>query len=55
MLGANLVILAQIWTSYRADKPDFLEFWVKKAKVTLKVKFNDLRIQYQLRVSHDAC
>ena len=39
----------QIWwcqpksvTSYRADKPIFLEFQVKMAKITLKVKDNDL-------------
>ena len=25
------------------------------AKMTLKVKVNDLHFQYQLRVSHDAC
>ena len=41
--------------SYRADKPKFLEFWVKMAKMTLKVKVNDLHFQYQLRVSQDAC
>ena len=43
MFGANLVILAQICDyRYRADKPNFLEFWVKMAKMTLKVKVNDL-------------
>ena len=42
-------------TSYCADKPNFLEFWVKMAKMTLKVKVNDLHFQYQPRVSHDAC
>ena len=42
-------------TTYRADKPNFLEFLVKMAKVTLKVKVNDLNFQYQPRVSHDAC
>ena len=54
--------LVQIWwfqlkfvMSYRADKPKFLEFWVKMAKMTLKVKVNDLHFQYQLRVSQDAC
>ena len=41
-------------TSYRADKPNFLEFWVKMAKMTLKVKVNDPYFQYQPRVSHDA-
>ena len=41
-------------TSYCADKPNFLEFWVKMAKMTLKVKVNDLHFQYQPRVSHDA-
>ena len=42
-------------TSYCADKPNFLEFWVKMAKMTLKVKVNDPYFQYQPRVSHDAC
>ena len=42
-------------TSYRADKLIFLKFWVKIAKMTFKVKDNDLHIQYQLRVSQDAC
>ena len=42
-------------TSYRADKPNFLEFWVKMAKMTLKIKVNDVCFQCQLRVSHDAC
>ena len=41
--------------SYRADKPDFLEFWVKKVKITLKVKVNDFHFQHQPRVSEDAC
>ena len=41
--------------SYRADKPKFLWFWVKMAKMTLKVKVNDPYFQYQPRVSHDAC
>ena len=54
--------LVQIWwfypksvMSYRADKPNFVEFWVKKVKITLKVKVNDLHFQYQPRVSQDAC
>ena len=41
--------------SYRTDKPNFPKFWVKMAKMTLKVKVNGLRFQYQPRVSHDAC
>ena len=41
--------------SYRADKLNFLEFEVKTAKMTLKVKVNDLDFQYQPRVSQDAC
>ena len=44
MFGAN-----------RTDKPNFLELWVKMAKMTLKVKVNDLHFQYQPRVSQDAC
>ena len=42
-------------TSYHADKPKFLEFWVKVAKMTLKVKINDSYFQYQPRVTLDAC
>ena len=34
--------------------PKFLEFWVKMAKRTLKVKVNNSYFQYQPRVSHDA-
>ena len=41
-------------TSYYADKPNFLEFWVKMVKLTLMVKVNDLHFKYQLRISHDA-
>ena len=41
--------------SYCADKPKFLEFWVKMAKMTLNVKVNDLHFQYQLRVYQNAC
>ena len=39
----------------RADKPNFLEFWLKMAQMTLKVKVNDLHFHYQPRVSQDAC
>ena len=38
-----------------ADKTNFLEFWGKMAKMTLKVKVNDPYFQYQPRVSHDSC
>ena len=41
--------------SYRTDKPNFLEFWDKMAKMTFKVKVNDLHFQYQLRASQYAC
>ena len=41
--------------SYRTDKPNFLEFFVKMAQMTLNVKVNDLHFQYQPRVSQDAC
>ena len=54
--------LGQIWwfypksvTSYRADKPNFLEFLVKMVKMTLKVEVSDLHFQHQLSVSQDAC
>ena len=39
---------------YHEDKPNFLEFWVRMAKMILKVKVNDPYFKYQLRVSHDA-
>ena len=42
-------------TSYRTNKPNFLEYWVKMAKMTLKVKVNYLHFRYQPRVSQDAC
>ena len=43
-------------TNYYADKPILLEFWVKMAKMTLKVRINDhFFFQNQPRVSHDAC
>ena len=41
--------------SYRADKPNFLEFLEKMARMTLKVKVNDLHFQYRPRVYQDAC
>ena len=54
--------LMQIWwfqpksvMSYGADKLNFLEFWVKMAKMSLKVKVDDPHFQCQLKVSHDAC
>ena len=31
--------------SYRMDNPNFLKFQVKVAKMTLKVKVNDLHFQ----------
>ena len=37
------------------DKPNFLEFWVEMAKMTLRVKANDLKFQYHPRVPHNAC
>ena len=43
---ANLVILAEIHSSACADMQNFLEFWVKIVKVTLKVKVNDPHFQY---------
>ena len=56
------VYLVQIWwfqlksiTSYHADKSNFLEFKVKMAKMTLKVKVNDLHFIHQPRVFQDAC
>ena len=40
--------------SCRADKPNFLEFWVTMARITLKIKIKDLHIPYLLRVCHNA-
>ena len=42
-------------TGYLTNKPNFLEFYVKMAKMTLKVTMNDLHFQYQLRLSQNAC
>ena len=42
-------------TSCCMDKPNFFEFWVKMAKITLKVTVNDPHFQYQPRVSQDTC
>ena len=42
MFGANLVILAQICHELSCGQTEFPEFWVKMAKMTLKVKVNDL-------------
>ena len=39
-------------TSYRAEKPNFQEFWVEMA---LKVNVNDPYFQYQPKISYDAC
>ena len=52
-VGANLVFKSI--TSYCPDKSNFLEFWVKMAKMTLKFKFNDIYFRQQPRVSQDAC
>ena len=48
-------MFAKSMTSYRADKPNFLEFQVKMAKMTLKVKFNVLHFQFQTKVSQYVC
>ena len=41
--------------SYRTNNPNFLEFWAKIAKMTLKIMVNDLCFQYQLGKSQDTC
>ena len=41
-------------TSCCTDKPNFIEFLLKLAKMALEVKVNDLHFQYWLAVSHDA-
>ena len=44
LFGANpLQVMA--WTN-TVDKPNLLEFWVKMAKITLKVTVNDLYFKY---------
>ena len=48
---ANLVIAAQICDELSSN---FL-FWVKIAKMTLKVMGSDPHFQYQLKVSQEAC
>ena len=37
-------------TSYRTDKPNFLQLWVQLVKMTLKIKFNDLHFQISIPV-----
>ena len=51
IFGANLGNLAQIHQKLSRGQSNFLEFWVKMAKMTLKVKVNDPYFQYQPRVS----
>ena len=48
-------ILLKSTANYCTDKPNFLEFLVQTAKMTLKVMINDLHFQYQLKVSQNAC
>ena len=55
MFSANLVILAQICDKLLCGQATFPRILRQMAKMTLKVKLNDLHFQYQLRVSHDAC
>ena len=43
IFGANLVMVAQIHYDYHADKSNFLEFWVKVAKMTSNTKVNETR------------
>ena len=54
-VGVHLVILAQIYYNFFADEPNFLEFWVNMAKITLKVRANVPQFQYQLKISQDLC
>ena len=49
-----LVIQFKSIANYRADKLNFLEFWVKMAKMTLKLKVSGPYFQYQLRVCQDS-
>ena len=55
MFGANWWLKPKFVMIYHADKPNFLEFWVKVAKITLNVKVNDLHFQHQQKISHDVC
>ena len=54
--------LVQIWwfqlksiSSYCGDKPNFLDFWDKMPKMTLKVNVNDPYFRYLTRISQDPC
>ena len=55
MFGANFVILAQICDELSRGQAEFPINLSKMAKMTLKVKVNDLHFLYQPRVSQDAC
>ena len=55
MFGANFVILAQICDELSRGQAEFTINLSEMAKMTLKVKVNDLHFLYQPRVSQDAC
>ena len=54
-IWCNLVIVAQIHYKLSGGQAKKNWFWVKMAKMPLKVTVNDAYFQYQLRVSKDAC
>ena len=55
MFGANLGIPAQICDELLRRQVECPRILRQMAKMTLKIKVNDLHFQYQPRVSQDAC
>ena len=55
VLGANLMIVTQIYDELSHGQAEFPRNLSQKSKMTLKVKDNDLHFQYHPRVSQDAC
>ena len=54
MLGANLVIVAQIGAELSRGQTRFPSNLSQNGQRTLKVKVNGIHFRYQLRESHDA-
>ena len=55
MFWANLVIISQTHHNLCRKQDRFLRILSEMAKMTLKVKLNDLHFQYQVKASQDAC
>ena len=54
MLGANLVIVAQIGAELSRGQTKFPKILSHNGQMTLKVKVNGIHFRYQLRESQDA-